>query len=287
MLSKYLYCKNDIIPYMLEYINSFATNLGLVLVIKNQKDLDNLSIDSDNSDNSIHIFVQSIPLHILHNRMNNIFLINTEQLTRTEYMNYAQDVFNFNVTMLDYSMENIQLLGNLHRDKLFYLPYQPDPREIFKLEKYVSSVEKKYDVVFVGCLSPKRQKIIDALNAKIKICVINNLWSDMRDKEIASGKILLNIHYDSNYNIYESLRCDRWTFAGMMVISEKSKWDQMTDLSDIVIFEDYDKIVNAVINIVQKYEHYYKIFQEKLRQKFPLIKENRIAALNYINEITI
>src|ERR1044071_7883959 len=257
MSSKYLYCKNDIIQYMLEYINSFVVNLGLILVIKNQKDWDNLSVDSDNS---IHIFVQSIPSNILHNHTNNIFLINTEQLTRTEYMNYSQNVLNFNVKILDYSVENIQLMGNLHRDKLFYLPYQPNPTEIFKLEKYVSSVEKKYDIVFVGCLSPKRQKIIDELNAKakIKICVINNLWSDTRDKEIASGKILLNIHYDSNYNIYESLRCDRWTFAGMMVISEKSTWDQMTDLSDIVIFEDYDKVVNKVIDIVQKYEHYYK-----------------------------
>lgn len=39
----------------------------------------------------------------------------------------------------------------------------------------------------------------------------------MRDKEI--GKCY-NLHFGPEYNVYESIRCERWRFAGMPVYSE-------------------------------------------------------------------
>ena len=60
-MTKYLHCKQQVMPYMLEYINSYVSGLELKLVVECDADWDNLKI----SDNDVHVFVQTIPENIL------------------------------------------------------------------------------------------------------------------------------------------------------------------------------------------------------------------------------
>ena len=60
-------------------------------------------------------------------------------------------------------------------------------------------------------------------------------WNDERDKIIANSKILLNVHCYTNYNIYESLRCDRWLFSGNIVVTENSYDDNNNDMKNFLI----------------------------------------------------
>jgi hypothetical protein len=72
--------------------------------------------------------------------------------------------------------------------------------------------------------------------------LVTNKWATSRDFILSFAKILLNVHYHESYNVYEEIRCDRWTFTGMMVVSEDSHDNESLDISDHKrIIEDIKK----------------------------------------------
>ena len=75
---------------------------------------------------------------------------------------------------------------------------------------------------------------------------------------LSQHKILINIGYDPSYKIFESIRCDRCIFNKMIVISEQKENIDLYGLKDYMIFEDYNKIVDKAIEVLNNYEFYYK-----------------------------
>ena len=73
-----------------------------------------------------------------------------------------------------------------------------------------------------------------------------------RDIKIGKSRILLNIHLQKEWKIYESLRCERWRFAGMPIVSETCFSYSPEDIDTY----DYDDIVKGVLlklkNILEK-----------------------------------
>ena len=254
-------CEEKIYRYMKEYIASFidALNWQLLLI--------NIGYNEYNNDD-MYVFIQTIPNILLENPGKHMAIINTEQMTLEENDARHLPLANIkkilsdptaylNIKRFDYSIENIRLCN----DNMILLPYQYHINEITLLKKFIFETEKKYDVVFLGHLSPKRKKIYDDLVAKgINMLHVNGKWDNVRDQQISSAKILLNVHCFDSYSIYESIRCDRWTFAGMMVISEKSIYCDMLDINKLVIFQDYNKLVDIVVNVVNNYDQYYDKF---------------------------
>lgn len=248
-----------------EYIDSFNDNYKIeVLEISNQ---------SCYKFNGIYIFIQSIPEILVNSQMKNIILLNIEQLTIEKNIIMVNKLLNKNIKIIDYSIENIKLMEN---NNIGYLPYQYNDSEVYKLKIYNTIANKKYDVAFTGWISDRRRLIIDKLRAKgITVLLINNKWEDDRDMEIASARLLLNIHYNENYNIYESIRCDRWIFAGMMVVSEDSIYNESLDINNLVIFEKYDKLVDKVIEVINNYGKYNGEFIINHRDTINNIKTKR------------
>ena len=61
-----------------------------------------------------------------------------------------------------------------------------------------------------------------------------------------------------NHKIFESIRCDRCIFNRMIVISDKKENMELYNLKDYMIFEDYDKIADKAIEVLNNYDMYYK-----------------------------
>ena len=103
-----------------------------------------------------------------------------------------------------------------------------------------------------------RQTIIN--NIKIKNFNIDIIggWKKERDFELFSHKILLNLGYTDKHKIFESLRCDRCIFNKMIIISDKKEDIELYHLKKYVIFEDYDKIADKAIEVLNNYDMYYK-----------------------------
>ena len=63
---------------------------------------------------------------------------------------------------------------------------------------------------------------------------------------IGKAKILLNIHYNEEYKIFESIRCEPWMACGLTVVSESS-----LDDSTRCIHVPYKELVDKVCSILQ------------------------------------
>ena len=208
------------------------------------------------------------------------FLINTEQLTRYQYFNRVKQILDNGVPVIDYSPENLHILRDVPGDK-FLLPYQYHQGEVDQLKQWMT---KEYDVVFVGTMGPSRVSVLNQLEAEgVKVHVVTGFGED-RDKELMKGKLLLNIHYDSNYGLYESIRCDRLIFAGMLVVTEKSEYQDQLDIKDLLIIDAQCNLAKKVKWILDNYEEVNSEFLEKRERLLPGIIENRKEALKSLDK---
>jgi hypothetical protein len=267
--NRLLYCERPYLPYFEDYIKTFINKLDLKLVIVDDFNLVNYN------ENDFYFFMTKVPqIALLNDRVKAIY-INMEQLTRESYMVYYSTIYKYKIPIIDYSDGNHTLTKT---SKL--LRYQYMPEEVSKLSV---PYDKIYDVAFVGTLSPRRNFILNQLRNKgIKVIEANG-WQDKRDMEIMKAKILLNIHYDNEYNVYESIRCDRFIFSGMLVISETSVFQDCIDINDLIISENYSDLVSKVLEVIQNYPMYLKEFLSKKKVRLPWIVESRKRDLVGIN----
>jgi glycosyltransferase involved in cell wall biosynthesis len=220
-------CHEADYKYMKEYIDSF---LDGELIVYNAQTV--FEVDE-------YFCVRRIP--VLPEGCKVRFL-NTEQLCVSEKM------AEFNATLsscklheiFDYSEANITLSG-----KGTYLPYKERSEETEKLRKYLD-VPKEFDVVVVGTHSERRKAIINSLKSQhLRVDWITDLFGEERDKRIGKSHILLNLHYSDSYQVFESVRCNRWKWAGMRILTEPC-----THIPDGISAVELDKLYPKLVKML-------------------------------------
>ena len=185
-----------------------------------------------------------------------VSFLNTEHLTDKNTLEYINRKLSDKIDIYHHSLENTRIMG---RGKC--IPYRITDIETAKLKRYLE-VPKKYDVCIIGKCSERRKDIVNKLlNRMINVLTIggiskcsglNNKYlmlGEERDVCIGEARILLNIHLRTNWTIYESIRCERWRAAGMLVISETC--EAPGPPSDVIVC-DYDDIVTTVVRELAK-----------------------------------
>jgi hypothetical protein len=274
----YLCYSAELHNFITEYVKTFIDVFdGRPLIV----DYDNSH--NNYSDNNIYIFIQQIPDVLLLNPIKYMYLINIEQTTVPKYNYMINDIIEKKIKVIDYSIENIKILGN----EILHLPYQYVDSDIDNLRNYINQSDKEYDIVIFGDLNPRRQYIYDELVKKdIRVLHLNNIWGVQQDIKISTAKILLNIHFDDTHKIYESLNYDKWTFANMLIISEESLYHNILDVNELIIFENYDNIINKIIDVLNNYSEHYIQFIETYNKIIDTVKANRVKALHdVLNDI--
>ena len=170
---------------------------------------------------------------------------NTEQLTSKKNKLKLDYIINYikkhNIKEVwDYSKSNIELFLN-NSIVAKYVPLQTPKSYSDKLQNYRNE-GIVYDVGFCGSVTQRRQDIFNELRKNnINVKVIYPVFGEERDKELAKCKILINIHAEEDYNIFESSRCDAWLSIGVPIISENS-----LDNDSRCINVEYDQLVSKV-----------------------------------------
>lgn len=186
-----------------------------------------------------------------------IFLLNTEQTTRDKLMNNLvyKDINKYNVHIIDYSLENIKIIKNVFPNiKYIHFPF---PFEICNEE----DIDKNKDVISLKS-SLYRRNIINSLDVKVNDFL--NKWGEERDEIISQHKVLLNIHFDKNYKIFESIRCFQALKYRTLIVSERSVEDEKTLFKDYIFFVDIKDMNTKLNDVLSNYEKYYsEIFSEK------------------------
>ena len=247
------FCDTTKYNYYQDYIESIIRNISnsqLILYVRNEDILHYMK----KKINHIYIFIQSIPNIKLHKLVNqeNTFILNVEQLSIPSYKKYMRKVNNI-TKIIDYSKSNLKHLENQNN---LYLPYQVNEQEIF-------NYEKTNDVAFIGTQSEYRTSIINKLKKNgINVDIING-WYRERDEKLLRYKIILNIHYNENYKIFEEIRCNRCIFNKMIVITQTSENMEDYPLRKYIIEKDYDDLVDTVVDVLNNYKNIHKeLFQD-------------------------
>jgi hypothetical protein len=214
------YCRRTAYAYFEDYIESLKTILPLHVVLYDKSETIILDPTRD------YIFIQYFPEKYARHG-NRVYFLNTEQLSR--FADFLPDqLARFHgyskLQVMDYSSEHIQIMKSLGISGM-HLPYVLYESEQSRLLEYIKQEPKQYDFAFTGTMSVRRFMLLERIrNLGFRVHVIEG-WNEKRDTQIAQCRALINIHFEDSYTIYESIRCDRWIFAGMRVLTECSTTD--------------------------------------------------------------
>jgi hypothetical protein len=218
-------------------------------------------------------FVQVVPNHkneiiIKATEKVNIIIINTEQLTDNcdafvfnikPFFEFVKQYPNVYCAVADYSQQNIDIIKKNEfiveqGIDVHYLPYQYRKEEVDFL-KSVNTCTKK--VATCGVQSEYRLKVRKFMYDEYGINVVNAMgFSDDRDKIIGEHKILLNINAKESFTIYEHIRCDRWLFAGKVIISEHKLDEEKLDIYKLIEWCNYKEMPEKIFDILENYDKY-------------------------------
>jgi len=146
----------------------------------------------------------------------------------------------------DYSAENVRRLTADGAQSVSFVPvgYVPELVRIPRLREEI-------DVLFYGCINPRRQQILEALRARgLRVVTLHNSYGELRDRAIASAKVVLNMHY-YEAKIFEIVRVAYLLTNGKAVVAELGEDTNIeSDVRDAVYGVPYDRLVEACIELV-------------------------------------
>ncbi len=241
-----------------DYIYTCATIRNAILYDYDTLLERNYSFDTENGE--IYIFWMQLPRFIKKMAAKNprlrekLFVWNMEQLSIPRYQIDARRQYTASnyPKVLTHSPSNLRFLppGSI------VLPYRRDPREVAKLQA-CSAGAFEYDVAFVGDANERRGNVLRALEARgIKIIHLTNTYGDARDELIGKAKILLNVQWSKAHAIYPHQRCDRWMFAGKLIVSNECLDQDQLDVHANVVFAPHDRLVDKVEEMLADFDRF-------------------------------
>uniref|UniRef100_A0A6C0I8S9 Glycosyltransferase 2-like domain-containing protein n=1 Tax=viral metagenome TaxID=1070528 RepID=A0A6C0I8S9_9ZZZZ len=199
-------------------------------------------------------------------------ILNTEPMNLNHrFQNIAQYLRKYQgIKVYDYSLANIHILnahGFNNTQHMPYLIYKTEQELLINLNQ---NTEKIYDF---GIISRENPVIVDRRLSVVNFLIKNGYtvnviqgFKEPRDKQIATCRILLNIHGANNgeeAKIFEHIRCDRLLAAGYKVLSEdclhlhdsfvKKYADNLTIIEYNNFFnqDTYSKFENLSVNLTK------------------------------------
>lgn len=180
--------------------------------------------------------------------------------------------------IIDYSIPNIHNVRsspiyNLFSKKHIYISSSIYEPYFFKEKRNIVTL-----TTFINVNEPRRKMLLDKINdEKIEHTNVNNCFNkDMLQNILKNTKILINIHQTPHHDTFEELRVLPALECGVIVISEKSPLTEMIPYKDLIIWENYDDIINKVKEVINNYDFYYnKLFTtENINTLYNLPKIN-------------
>lgn len=146
----------------------------------------------------------------------------------------------------DYSEANVARLKSAGHPNVKHVPigYVPQLTEI-ELES-----EPSIDVLFCGCMNPRRKIIIDGLKEHgLKIAVLEDVYGEARARFISKSKVVLNMHYADSPGIFEVVRVSYLLANRCCVISERGIGCE--PFEEAAFFVDYKDLVETCVEAIK------------------------------------
>jgi len=229
----------------------------------------------------------------------NVIFFNVEQLSESKRLEHILIHIKHNMPVIDYSLSNILLLKSKIRElnidykhELLLVPYQFNSIENYNIQNNDDNYE--YDIGIINGFIKHDDSISDNIIYKRNIIwekiqkqtwkFINILgWGEERDLLIKKCKIIINVHNFNVFNIFEHIRCDRMIFANKIIISDKSLFQDLLDIKDYVIWEDFDKIIDTTTHVLDNFDKFNikKDFIQIINNRKNILEKNLNTIMTY------
>ena len=161
------------------------------------------------------------------------------------------DVLKHSFSVLEYSLANIEFLRQheIAYPHVHYLPIGSLPGQ----GDATAGSGRTYDILFYGDSrsSPRRQRMIAALQEEFRVCVLNEVFGSEMQAAIANARVVINLHYYENA-LLEIPRIQECLSLGTPVVSETAQdQDDYPELGDAVRFFETGSIP-AMLSEVRK-----------------------------------
>jgi len=231
---------------------------------------------------------------LIKNNLERIIIFNLEHLTKQMMKEGIKKIFEKEKKyglVIDYNLYNkneIEKEGYKYEIRII----EPYYKEIMNNNIYnninVIKKIKQNDICYLLENSEKRREfkksLLKEINTKTdKYIEIYGNYGERVNKILKISKILINIHYDEDYKLLESIRCYEGIQNRCIVISERCLNEETVLLKDWIIFEEKDRMIERVEYIIKNYEEVWKsIYNEKRIEELNKILEKE---LNNIKKI--
>jgi len=133
---------------------------------------------------------------------------------------------------------------------------------------YINAKNRKIPslTTFINVNEPRRKKLlVNITQSTLKHGNINNCFDKHKLQELYQNtKVVINIRQTPHHDTFEELRCLPALQNGVIVVSEKSPLSHLVPYNELIIWTDYDNIINKTKEVLENYEEYHKkIFTEK------------------------
>jgi Rps23 Pro-64 3,4-dihydroxylase Tpa1-like proline 4-hydroxylase/peroxiredoxin len=111
------------------------------------------------------------------------------------------------------------------------------------------------DVLFIGSMHQRRQKLIDELKERgLRVEVIQDMYGEQRDAMIARSKVILNVHLQPA-NVFEVVRVSYMLANRKCVVSEVGDDKQLEGpYEKALVFRPYEQLVEACLEYASSNE---------------------------------
>lgn len=147
-------------------------------------------------------------------------------------------------TIWDYSRANVNRWKEFGVDaKHVPIGYVPELTRIRPVDT------PELDVLFYGTTSPRRRRVVDALERSgLNVLAFDRLYGEMRDGIMARTKVVLNVGCYDEHRVFEAVRVAYALANKLCVVSENGHDDE--DFREAALIVPYDEIVETCIRAV-------------------------------------
>ena len=176
-------------------------------------------------------------------------------------------ILNFSDIIIDYSIPNLHniscsgLFNDFSRKHIYIAPSIYENIYINTKNRNIQSL-----TTFINTNEPRRKSLLNNIKTKnLEHKNINNCFNKNKLQELYQNtKILINIHQTDHHDTFEEVRCLPALQNGVLIVSEKSPLNHLIPYNDLIIWSEYNNIIEKVKDVLDNYEEYYKlIFTEK------------------------
>ena len=194
--------------------------------------------------------------------------------------------------IIDYSNPNIfnvkqsELSSDFSNKHIYLAPILYETLHINTNNRNIQSL-----TTFININEPRRKNLLENISkSNLSHSNIKNCFDKIKLQELYQNtKILINIHQTPHHDTFEELRCLPALQNGVIVVSEKSPLSHLVPYNELIIWTDYDNIINKTKEVLENYEEYYKnIFKKKnidilngMDDENKKVLEDKITSIHY------